>query len=359
MKKSNIVWIIRILVSAIFILSAVAKLYPNPVLSIKNFEKIYLFNGIGLDLSLSKVLSRLLIGLEFSMAVLILLPYYLKKIVIPSIITLLSIFSIHLAMQAFGGIASNCGCFGELIPMSPLQALIKNILTIGLLIIPLTIFKDSFKEKQDLNPITNITLIFSLLMFVFVPSSSTFSDESIAPENLKKTINDFSEKGLISDEASFKFDSIFKLTKQPNDKPVLLNKNLSKYSKYFSNIGEGKKLLCFFSPTCEHCMETGKKITELIQKHPNLMPDYDGIKVLFMDETGNGSELEIKEYFNFVGYYYDYRVLPDDIFVPLFWGERDFPGVLYLNNGSEEIFFDGINENEFNADKLMNLLKVK
>ena len=64
------------------------------------------------------------------------------------LLILLSLFSFHLAIQAISGDASNCGCFGELIPMTPLEALIKNILTIGLLILPLTIFKDELKERK-------------------------------------------------------------------------------------------------------------------------------------------------------------------------------------------------------------------
>ena len=318
MKKSQIVWGIRILVAAVFILSAVAKLYPTPATGIINFEKFYLQEGLGLDLSFSKIVSRLLIGLEFTLAILILLPFYLKKIVIPSIITLLSLFSFHLAIQAIGGDASNCGCFGELIPMTPLEALIKNILTIGLLILPVTIFKDELKEKLNLNPIIIIGLSISLLMFVFVPSISSFG-----------------EGELIDDS----------------------NGVSTKYSKYFQDVDKGNKLLCFFSPTCEHCMETGKEITKLKKKYPGLIPDIDHIKIFFMDEAGNGSQSEIESFFDYIGANYDYKVLPDDVFVPLFWAEKDFPGVLYMYNGIERVFFDGIDENEFDGNKLIDELK--
>lgn len=44
-------------------------------------------------------------------------------------------------------------------------------------------------------------------------------------------------------------------------------------------------------------------------------------------------------------------------FVPLFWGEKDFPGVLYLYEGKERIFFDGSADNEFNANKLLQEIK--
>ena len=44
-------------------------------------------------------------------------------------------------------------------------------------------------------------------------------------------------------------------------------------------------------------------------------------------------------------------------FVPLFWGEKDFPGVMYLYEGKERIFFDGNGENKFNMSKLLQEIK--
>ena len=98
MKSSNrkyIVWGIRIIVSLLFIVSAIAKLYPSPLMGISSFETKYL-GAIGIEGGLAKVVSRLLIGFEFTLGILLLLPFYLKKITIPSTIALLSAFSIHL-----------------------------------------------------------------------------------------------------------------------------------------------------------------------------------------------------------------------------------------------------------------------
>lgn len=310
-SKRQLVWGIRILVSALFILSALAKLYPSPVMGIAAFETKYL-GAIGIDGGFAKVVSRLLIGFEISLAILLLLPYYLKKIVLPTTIFLLSIFSIHLLVQVINGEASNCGCFGELIPMTPLEALIKNILTIGILVLPLTIFKDFVDEIRKINPLVVTGLSSSLLMFVLLPQSSaeiTGSD---------------------------------------------VNNKESKYSKYFDDISEGNKLLCFFSPTCEHCKETGKKITALKNKYPGLIPE---VRILFMDESDNGSVNEINAFFEFIGAKYNYKVLSIEDFVPIFWGNHDFPGVLYLYDGAERIFFDGTGDKEFDGNKLLNEIK--
>jgi len=314
MKSSNrkyIVWGIRIIVSILFIVSAIAKLYPSPLMGISSFETKYL-GAIGIEGGLAKVVSRLLIGFEFTLGILLLLPFYLKKITIPSTIALLSAFSIHLFFQFIGGDASNCGCFGELIPMTPLEAFIKNILTIGLLVTLLTIFKNDFKEKRNIHPVLYSGLILSLMMFVLLPqASSSVSGKSAETK-------------------------------------------ATKYAKYFPSISSGNKLLCFFSPTCEHCMATGKQLKDLILKHPGIMPE---VKILFMDESDNGSKEEIASFFNFIGQEFDYKVLSIEDFVPIFWADKNFPGVRYSSWGKERLFFDGTEDNEFDPEKLLNDLR--
>ena len=314
MKNANriyLIWGIRIVVSILFILSAVAKLYPSPLMGISSFETKYL-GAIGIEGDLSKVISRLLIGFEFTLGIFLLLPFYLKKIVIPTTIVLLGAFSLHLSFQVFQGDASNCGCFGELIPMTPLEALIKNILSIGLLILLVTVFKEEIKEKRNIHPVLYTGFSIALLMFILLPQGSS----NISGESLKGSE--------------------------------------SMYSKYFPNLSKGNKLLCFFSPTCEHCMATGKELHELSKKFPGIFPE---IKILFMDESDNGSKDEIESFFKFVGKPSDYKVLSIEDFIPIFWNDKNFPGIRYSCNGEERLFFDGTEDNEFDADKLLNDIK--
>lgn len=312
-KQKTIVWAIRFLVSAVFILSAVAKLYPSATLGISTFETKYL-GDLGIEGVFAKVFSRLIIGLEFSIAILILLPYYLRKIVFPITIGLLSVFSIHLAIQTVGGEASNCGCFGELIPMTPLQALIKNIITIGLLILPLTKLKEGLEEKNNFSNILIVGLTVSLLMFIFIPQGDSSGGEVVEVEAGE-----------------------------------------SEFSVYFEDIGKENKLLCFFSPTCEHCMEAAKELTELKSRFPGIIPE---VNILFMDEAGDGSEADIEKFFEYIGAKYNYKALSVEEFIEVFWNDdNNFPGVMYLYNGEERLFFDGSEGNEFNAEKLLEEIK--
>lgn len=297
--KKNLVWAIRIIVAAVFILSAVAKLYPKPLLMISSFEIKYL-GELGVTGGLAKIVSRLLIGLEFSLAILILMPFHLKKVVIPAIIALLGIFSVHLLIQTIGGEAGNCGCFGDLIPMSPLQALIKNLVTIGLLMLTLTKLKEGLVDKKNLNPVLYVGLTVSLLMFMLIPQS--------------------------------------KLMSQGNNASV--------------TSGE---IVCYFSPTCEHCQETGKVLTEMKSEYPEIFPE---IRILFMDEAGDGSLADIKAYFDLIGTEYPYQVLSIEEFIPVFWEKHNFPGVKYLYNGEEIIFFSGTKEQKFDYEVLFDKEKL-
>jgi uncharacterized membrane protein YphA (DoxX/SURF4 family) len=310
-NKTYIAWSIRIIVSILFILSAIAKLYPSPLMGISSFETKYL-GAIGIDGGFEKVVSRLLIGFEFTLGIFLLLPFYVKKLVVPATILLLGAFSLHLGFQVLGGDSSNCGCFGELIPMSPLEALVKNILSIGLLIMLITMFKDEIREKMNIHPVLYGGLSIGLIMFISLPQGSS------------------------------------------NVSGASIQSGESIYSQYFPDIEKGNKLVCFFSPTCEHCKATGKELYELAQKYPGLMPE---VKILFMDESDNGSKSEIESFFKFVGHTSDYKVLSIEDFIPIFWNEKNFPGVRYSSSGEERLFFDGTEDNEFDAEKLLNDLR--
>jgi len=317
--KKNLVWAIRLIVAVVFILSAVAKLYPKPLVMISSFEMKYL-GEMGITGGFAKIVSRLLIGFEFSLAILILMPFYLKRIVIPAIIGLLGVFCIHLLIQTIGGEAGNCGCFGDLIPMTPLQALIKNLVTIGLLILPLTKLKEGLVDKKNINPLLYVGLVVSLLMFIFIPQSKLMSNNNLG-------------------DAS----------------GVSVGGVESGYSQYFKDINEGQKIVCFFSPTCEHCQETGKILTELKNESPGLIPD---IHILFMDEAGDGSPQDIKAYFELIGTEYPYKVLSIEEYIPVFWEKHNFPGVKYLNDGEERVYFSGTEEQKFDDEVIFNLEKL-
>ncbi|MDP7566836.1 MAG: protein tlpB, partial [Flavobacteriales bacterium] len=99
--KKNLPLIIRVLVSALFLLSAVAKLYPTPMYGItKIFEEGQLI-PMGFSEGLAPFFSRFIIGVEFFIAFAILQKNYLKKLIIPLSSGMLVVFCLHLSYSIF------------------------------------------------------------------------------------------------------------------------------------------------------------------------------------------------------------------------------------------------------------------
>ena len=350
--KKYFPWFVRILISGLFLLSAFAKIYPDPsfYFSITAFEFKQLV-PMGFSMETAVYFSRIIIGIEFAIGILLLFPYNIKKIIIPATILMLAVFSVHLIIEILtGGNQGNCGCFGALLPMTPLQALIKNLLSIGLLTLVLYKFSNELVEKNNILIITNITTICILSLFMLIPIQ-------------KKTTVSPSPTGYSEDTTIVKDSIIVKPITNSTKKDAVVIKDTTKkiiviagpkkvksiYSKYFPQIDEGKKILCFFAPTCDHCMATAKELTELKKADPNF-PD---IQMIFMDEAAE----EIPKFFKFAGAEYPNLVL--DIIA--FWGAigkmNETPGVVYLWNGNVQKFYNGTEKDKFNKVEFKNIVK--
>ena len=349
MKKENLSWILRLIISALFILSAVAKLYPSPYFAISTFEVKQLY-PLGFSEGFAPYFSRILIGIEFALGIAILLKDYLKKITIPATILLLAVFTIHLSYTTFvSGNAGNCGCFGELIPMTPVEAIIKNIIAIGLLVWLFKLVPADGKSNFWLLKSVGLGCILALFMLAPIRPVEKVMDEPISEiqENLGVVIDSTS---LLTNEvptAAITKDTVKKVEeKKLEDAP---KKVKSGYEKYFAGIDTDKKILCYFVPGCDHCMDTAKELNEMRKKDKNFPPVY----VIFMNEESE----KIPTFFEFAGTKFPYKMI--DV-IP-FWTElgsgRDTPGVKYLWNGNEFKYYDGINENKFNGTEFKKLIK--
>ena len=110
----------------VFIYSAYTKLYP-----IEPFEYTFVDLGIG-GWRVAPFIARFMIGLEFFMGFLLIFGIYFKRFTIKLTIASLLFFCVYLIfIMIKEGNNGNCGCFGTAIVMTPLQALIKNIVMLG------------------------------------------------------------------------------------------------------------------------------------------------------------------------------------------------------------------------------------
>jgi hypothetical protein len=286
----------------LFLLSAIAKLYPTPLYGItKVFEEGQLI-PMGFSEDFAPFLSRLIIGFEFFIAFAILQTHYIKKLIIPSTILLLIIFNVDLALDIFVGNDENCGCFGQLIPMTPSEAFIKNIFTILLLIFIYRNVND--KKESNFLLLLNGYLIISVLMFSLLPIATNSSSNQI-----------------------------------------------SSYSTYVNedfNINDGKKILCFFDAGCEHCMDAAKSLTEIA----NNSIGFPDVHIIFSDTE----EGKIPDFLKYSGKEYSYQIMefynPDDeinSYLEVLGYEYENPVVIYYNNGNQMRFYDGTGTNEYDA----------
>ena len=115
----NSIKLVRILLGAVLILSAGAKLW-----SIDQFE-LYIYSYRFFSLNLTFILARLCIGIELALGVLALTGWH-RRIVLGTMFAMLLFFSFFLCCAALIGREDSCQCFGQLADMPPAISLLKN-----------------------------------------------------------------------------------------------------------------------------------------------------------------------------------------------------------------------------------------
>ena len=237
----------------------------------------------------TQVLGRILVAAELVIGIALLQNKWFKKIVLPATIITLVLFTIHLFYEGFrqhnGFTEGNCGCFGDVLPMTNLESIIKNI--IGLLIgVYLWIkFDENNKFATWVSPtliglVTLFTLSFGIKSYeptiqTPIETETEATDSIIMPTDSIAIEVDTVETDNTSTSVPKKIElpkvpEIIK--KDPVDaKPVkksksqltieLLNTYAPKTKDQYLNIDT--KLVCLFSMTCSHCQEVYKDICQM------------------------------------------------------------------------------------------------
>ncbi len=352
LMKRYLPWIFRIVLSILFLLSAAAKLYPSPTFGITMFEIKQLL-PLGFDACFAPYFSRFIIGAEISLGLALLQPHFLKSIVIPISTLLLAIFVGHLTYEVIStGNEGNCGCFGALIPMTPVEAIIKNLLAIGMLVF--LYFTTSDKEKGTNNFFILATLFLgsTLFMFGLTPIEKCETQKTVAsqpviieaenPEESTTNVGLSPENGTLNPS-----DTLPKTKVNPGPKKVT-----SAFSQLVPGIDEGKKILCFFAPGCDHCQAAAKSLAQLSKT----IPDFPKIHIIFMDEETE----KIPEFFKIAGKSFNHQILGIAKFYNTLGSSKDTPGVALMWNGNIIKFYDGTNSNQYEAAKIKaELAKMK
>jgi hypothetical protein len=279
MKKKQISIILQIILGGTFIFSAYSKIIAPGM-----FEILMINSGFIETRVVASYLTRLLIGFELALGILLLQPNYLKKIVIPATLALLTGFTLYLGYVGFiQGNNDNCGCFGELIEMTPIESIFKNIVFI---ILSVFLYKTiEKKKKQKILPIV-LTLVSFALVFLIIPIKSS-SDFKFAE------YTSFEDYGEV-------------------------------------NLAEGEYLLAVFNLDCDHCQETATEIWEMKDQYWDIPEMF----VLFYQE----GDLTV-DYFNEVTYsQFPYSLIDENTFFDLIGNSP--PRIYWLQNGEVAEFWD-------------------
>lgn len=221
----------------VFLYSGYTKIDPL----IEPFE--FTFVDIGLaNWYTAPVIARLLIGLEFFIGVLLILNYNLKRFTIPVTVGLLMLFNIYLIIQiATNGNTGNCGCFGEHHHMTPLQAILKNLILIGMSAIPYFLL-EGWKLKYTTLFLSVIGVSICLLPFILNPIDYTY------------TSNNLDEKV----DYPLELDLLY----HPED--------TSKVEIPSVNLRSGRHVVAFLSLTCPHCRIAARKFRIIYKNNPSI-----------------------------------------------------------------------------------------
>jgi len=179
-------------------------------------------------------------------------------------------------------------------------------------------------------------------------------------KKLEDRIAELENKKENKDEGSFsKVITLEMIDDEYTEKGDFKNKRVSAFSSYVVSdidINDGKKILCFFDSGSEHCEDAAKSLTQL----SNSISNFPEMHIIFSDLE----EDRIPEFFRYAGRKYSYQVLPfyndDDkinSYIEILGYQYGNPAVIYLEDGNQMRFYDGIGANAFKAMEFKKLFE--
>lgn len=271
--------IIRIFVGAVFIISGLAKLFP-----IEPFEVIFVDLGVS-NWLIAPFVARFIIAFEITLGLCIIFDLWLKNWVYKITLGALGVFTAYLIFVLITkGNNDDCGCFGSLLSLTPLESIIKNVVLILLLLF--------IKRRHH-----NLGIINWLIIpFLAIAFSSTFLLNKVGLQNIKaREVNmEVNYTGL----------------------PSLYSTNEK------IDFTKGEKLVAYLSFSCPHCESVAHKLAYLKTKYK-----IENLYVVFATKE----EKNIKIFTD-----------KTKIDFPLIWMDGDhffkysgpkIPNIVYLKNG--------------------------
>ena len=295
--------LVKVILGVFFLLSAAAKLS-----AMESFE-LYIFSFGFAGFDICAIAARILIIAEFIIGICMafnLCYRYVKWVTA----AFLAGFSIFLLWRAIIGDAESCHCMGDIVDMTPAQSLIKNAV-MGCLLSYAWNHDGKSMHRQNLAASLALAVV-TLMIFIVSPPDFYYRRSSDS--------NDLDAESFM---------------------PVADSLGLS----------TGRRVICFYSVTCEHCMHCASKMAGIIKRHS--IPS-ESVHVVFM-QTHENQDSVATAFFSESG---EGVVLPSDYlhpfsFIPLTNGSM--PLVVLYEEGQKVKEYDyiSIDENEI-ASFIMN-----
>jgi len=220
--------LLRILFGLIFIASAILKVFP-----IEPFENLLTQYYLSSFLT-APFIARAFVSLELLIGFYIILSPQIHKRVYQLILFFLLLLTGFLFVQLYmEGNNVNCGCFGSLISLSPIESIFKNVVLIGVLF---------YVRQSEYTFKVQHKWIYSILILGFV---------SAVPYLLNPV--------GIANAQSTKYNEQIDLSNLP---PLYQTNNKVNFTK-------GNKMLVFLSTSCSHCEVAAGRLS-VLHKQQNI-----------------------------------------------------------------------------------------
>ena len=208
---------INIVIGSVFIIAAILKL-----MSIDEFE-IYIYSFDIFSFLLTTFVSRIIIIGEFILGLFLILKINYKLTWRLTFISLI-LFTLFLVYVAIFRQDANCHCFGELVELSPLESIIKNLVMIALLMLGQRATDNGQQTQAQSSKL--LVLSSTFLVFIISPPDSIYkmiysTEKEVSTVDLYKSFDevvkiDFTEEGLV-------FDSISSFKEKENQLIVIVS----------------------------------------------------------------------------------------------------------------------------------------
>ena len=281
--------VLRLLLGAFFITTAIMKL-----LSLDNFE-LYIYSFHLFNYLLCTVIARLVIMAELLLGAFLILKILYKPVWWTTMAMLVG-FTFLLIYVALFRQDSNCHCMGDLVELNPTLSILKNIITMALMLL---IRKEEPAQFKGWKAVGTVLAVAAFAVpFGLFPMDSVWN----LFDRDGQTINESRFEDFMQDSIAMSLD-----------------------------IDDGNYIVGYLAAGCKYCKTSGKKLNSIVENN-----HLDTNKVIFFIW---GKEDKIAQYKEETGATH-FRYVPIDPITAIEVVNGQFPTFLYLHDGKQIKAFD-------------------